>query len=59
MRDQETFQSHPWYQTTSAIIDSALYAGERILVHWYISPLTGLIIVEWEFRGVRRSLLPI
>ena len=35
MEDVKTFQSHPWYQTTSAIIDSALHAGERILIHWY------------------------
>ena len=34
MKDISTFQSHPWYQTTSAIIDSALHAGERILIHW-------------------------
>src|SRR5271169_2986091 len=37
MEDIATFQSHPWYQTTSAIIDSALHAGERILIHWYLS----------------------
>jgi hypothetical protein len=36
MKDLETFQSHPWYQTTSAIIDSALHAGERILIHWFL-----------------------
>lgn len=35
MKDHETFQSHPLYQTTSAIIDSALHAGERILIHWF------------------------
>ena|SRR5437667_6426893 len=34
MKDTTTFQSHPWYETTSAIIDSALHAGERILIHW-------------------------
>jgi hypothetical protein len=39
MKDTKTFQSHPWYQTTSAIIDSALHAGERILIHWYSSPI--------------------
>jgi len=38
MKDSRTFQSHPWYQTTSAIIDSALHAGERILIHWYPTP---------------------
>src|SRR5271170_7024408 len=40
MEDIATFQSHPWYQTTSAIIDSALHAGERILIHWYPPHLT-------------------
>lgn len=34
MKDVKTFQSHAWYETTSAIIDSALHAGERILIHW-------------------------
>jgi len=37
MKDSANFQSHRWYQTTSAIIDSALHAGERILIHWYES----------------------
>jgi len=36
MQDIVTFQSHAWYQTTSAIIDSALHANERILIHWYL-----------------------
>jgi hypothetical protein len=40
MQDLSTFQSHPWYQTTSAIIDSALHANERILIHWYLSVAT-------------------
>jgi hypothetical protein len=52
MRDIKTFQSHPWYQTTSAIIDSALAAGERILIHWYLFP-NCLTIVGWEFQDQR------
>jgi hypothetical protein len=50
MKDLKTFQSHPWYQTTSAIIDSALHAGERILIHWY-HPFPFVIDkVVWEFQ---------
>jgi hypothetical protein len=51
MKDSVQFQSHPWYQTTSAIIDSALHTGQRILIHWYEPPPpeeSVLIVVEWE-----------
>jgi hypothetical protein len=55
MEDIATFQSHPWYQTTSAIIDSALHAGERILIHWYPIPLKYFLTcqVAWEFLDPR------
>lgn len=54
MKDIKTFQSHPWYQTTSAIIDSALHAGERILIHWYPPKTTPTNLVAWEFQGLQQ-----
>jgi hypothetical protein len=57
MKDIKTFQSHPWYQTTCAIIDSALHSGERILIHWYTRVISNL--VAWEFRGQLLSSLHI
>jgi hypothetical protein len=56
MKDLKTFQSHPWYQTTSAIIDSALHAGERILIHWCVTWIANIVV--WEFRGQLLLLLP-
>ena len=68
MQDLSTFQSHPWYQTTSAIIDSALHANERILIHWYAplpTSLSNILSLHWELirceltfsrKGISRSV---